>query len=111
MDLRSILDSFGDLVKKGWKSLDASTQRIVLGGGIFLAGATLPWSALGEVGTYIQFGMIVGGILSAYSGVKKPKGNKEEVILASHCVSCGLQLADDEPYCPHCGRKRRMIAT
>jgi len=89
LDLGKLLAKFVGLVKKSWNSFDVSTQRIVLGVLVILLGVSVPWSRFGEVGSYIQMGLVGGGLISAFYGYKKSEKGKD----------------DDRSYCPECGRE------
>jgi len=125
MNWREVLRSIGDLIKQGWNSLSVENQRIILGVVVFLAGGLLPWGRLGEVGGYIQFGLIAAGVLTASMGVKKPGessflsklglgdlfGKKKGKTRGSdgYCSRCGRRMKGEEAFCSSCGRSRRDL--
>lgn len=105
--VKRALKNLLNLLSDQWKSLSGSNQRIILGAALFLIGAFFPyWKTLGEFGTYIQFGLIVGGLVSATIGVSKPKkkaSGKKKV--KNVCSKCGRKLKKTEKFCPECGKK------
>lgn len=110
------------IIKGEWNRLESGTQRIILGLFMAILGFALPWNFFGEVGGYIQFGLIAGGMLAAYMGNKKPGeasflsklglgdlGKKREKKKSSDgfCSKCGRRMKLKEDFCSSCGRSRR----
>jgi len=121
--LKKIFGRVWSIIKGEWNRLESGTQRIILGAGMAVLGFALPWNFFGEVGGYIQFGLIAGGILAAYMGNKKPGdksllsklglgnlGKKKKVKKSSdgYCSKCGRRLKSKEDFCSNCGRTRRF---
>lgn len=125
MKWREVLGKVGSLIKGEWKRLESQTQKMILGAAMAILGFSLPWNVLGEAGSYIQFGLIIGGILAAFMGSKKPGepsflsklgldgllGKKKDKTKGSdgYCSKCGRRLKQKEDFCSSCGRERREL--
>lgn len=92
-DWKDLIKQFIGFVKESWSHVDVGSQRIILGVLVIVLGVAVPWGGFGEVGSYIQMGLVGGGLISAFYSYKKLGEKKEKEDDGKRfCSECGREL-------------------
>lgn len=69
-------NNFYAWVKTKWKDLPQTIKQLIIALVLIIAGSQFPWGIIGEFGSYIRAGLILGGIFMIVYKVLKPSKEK-----------------------------------